>query len=207
MPGRIMKYIAVQFGNPHGFGGQISTFIMNCLNMRQYHAVERLLLIEPGNKILDIGFGNGYLIRYLNRNYPSTQLYGIDISEDMLRTALQKSHEAISNGNMHLTIADVVSLPFEDERFERIYTVNTHYFWSDIDKGLQEIRRVMKPDALFLIVGHYKKYLDRLPIAKYNFKKYEIEEIEVLLQKNGLVLERNICVEKYKSYCLTIRKK
>ena len=192
MPGRIMKYIAVQFGNPHGFGGQISTFIMNCLNMRQYHAVERLLLIEPGNKILDIGFGNGYLIRYLNRNYPSTQLYGIDISEDMLRTALQKSHEAISNGNMHLTIADVVSLPFEDESFERIYTVN---------------RRVMKPDALFLIVGHYKKYLDRLPIAKYNFKKYEIEEIEVLLQKNGLVLERNICVEKYKSYCLTIRKK
>ena len=108
---------------------------------------------------------------------------------------------------MHLTIADVVSLPFEDESFERIYTVNTHYFWSDIDKGLQEIRRVMKPDALFLIVGHYKKYLDRLPIAKYNFKKYEIEEIEVLLQKNGLVLERNICVEKYKSYCLTIRKK
>ena len=57
---------------------------------------------------------------------------------------------------MHLTIADVVSLPFEDESFERIYTVNTHYFWSDIDKGLQEITRVMKPDALFLIVGTTK---------------------------------------------------
>lgn len=201
-----MKYVAVQFGNPHGYAGLTATFIMNCLNKRLYHMVEKKLSIKPEERVLDIGFGNGYVLQMINRKHPSTPLYGIDISEDMLQAATQRNIQAVTEGKIKLSVGNVMELPFKNQAFDKVYTVNTLYFWPDPDKGLQEIRRIMKPDALFLLVGNYKEWLDKLPITKHNFKKYDIKEIETLIERNELLLVESICIEKKKSYCLIIKR-
>jgi len=86
----IYKYIAQQFGNPTGFGGKISTFIMNCLNRKQYKTVVENIDIQETDTVLDIGFGNGYLLRKLSNKNPQ-KICGIEISADMLNSTIRKN--------------------------------------------------------------------------------------------------------------------
>lgn len=203
---KTLKYIAVQFGNPHGFTGRTATFFMNILNRKLYHTIEKNLRLRSADKTLDIGFGNGRLITLLNKKHPSSLIYGIDISEDMLKAAQKQNKQGITANKVFLSCANVMQLPFERAFFDNVYTVNTFYFWNNPDKGLQEIYRIMKPDATFLMVGYTKKWLNKLPITKYNFKKYDMREIEILLNRNRFSLTENLCIEKNKSYCLVIKK-
>ena len=84
----LTRYIANQFGNPKGIGGRISTYIMNRLNQKMYKTV--LSEIKDNKKVLDIGFGNGYLIKKLVPKTDAT-IYGIDISEDMVKLATKRN--------------------------------------------------------------------------------------------------------------------
>ena len=79
----IAKYVAEQFGKPTGIGGTISTFIMNRMNQIQYKSVISNLNCSKKDRVLDIGFGNGYLINLLSKKNEGV-FYGIEISDDML---------------------------------------------------------------------------------------------------------------------------
>ena len=201
----IFKYIARQFGNPAGFGGKISTFIMNCLNRKQYNAVAENINIRETDTILDIGFGNGFLIRRLS-NKVFQKMYGIEISPDMLNTAMRKSQKKIEQGKMELMLANVQNLPFENASIDKAYTVNTVYFWQDINKGFSEIKRTLKPNGLFLNVMYSKEWLDKLPPTQYGFSKYTIEQIEKITIENGLKIERIFEIQRKKSFCIIARK-
>ena len=202
----IYKYIARQFGNPTGCGGKVSTFFMNCINKNLYAAVIEHLDIRETDTILEIGFGNGYLIRKLSdKNYQ--KLYGIDISPDMLTIATRKNREKIKQGKIELKLANVQDLPIENSSIEKVYTINTVYFWQDIQQGFSEIRRVLKPGGIFLNAIYLKEDLDKSFITKYGFTKFTVEQIEKATKESGLQLERIIEIERGKSICVISRKK
>jgi len=201
----IYKYIARQFGNPTGFGGKISTFFMNCLNRKQYNAIVENIDIQETDTILDIGFGNGYLLRKLSKKNPQ-KMYGIEISTDMLNTAKRKNRKKVEQGKIQLLLADVQNLPFEDVSIDKAYAVNTIYFWQDIDEGFSEIKRILKPDGVFLNVLYIKKWLDKLPITQYGFTKYTIEQIENATVKSGLKVEQIVEIQREKSICIIAKK-
>ena len=201
----ILKYIARQFGNPTGFGGKISTLIMNCLNQKLYKTVAENIDIQETDTVLDIGFGNGYLLKKLSNKNPE-KICGIEISADMLNTATGKNRKKVEQGKIQLLLADVQNLPFEDVSIDKAYTVNTIYFWQDIDKGFSEIKRVLKPDGVFLNVLYLKKWLDKLPVTQYGFSKYTIEQIEKATEKNGFKIEQIIEIQHNKSICIIAKK-
>ncbi len=201
----ILKYIARQFGNPTGFGGKISTFVMNCLNKKLYNAVVENLDIQKTDKILDIGFGNGYLVQRLSSENLE-KMYGIEISPDMLKVTTEKTRKYVRKRKVELFLADVQNLPFDNEFIDKIYTVNTVYFWQDIHKGLAEIKRVLKPNGVFLNVIYTKEWLDKLPITKYGFSKYSIEQIEKITTESGLKIERIFEIQARKSICVIAKK-
>jgi len=200
----ILQYIARQFGNPTGFGGKISTLMMNCLNRKLYETVVKNIDIQATETVLDIGFGNGYLIRRLSNENPQ-RLYGIDISQDMLNTATRKNRKKIEQGKMHLLLADVQNMPFEDDSIDKAYTVNTVYFWQDIHKGFSEIKRILKPDGLFLHVLYLKEWLDKLPISQYGFSKYTVEQIEKAMVESGLQVECILEIHPKKSIGMIVK--
>jgi ubiquinone/menaquinone biosynthesis C-methylase UbiE len=202
---QILKYISRQFGNPTGFGGKISTFSMNCLNRKQYNAVVENIDIQQTDTILDIGFGNGYLMRKLSKKNPQ-KICGIDISADMLNTATRKNQKKVEQEKIQLFLADVQNLPFVDAYIDKAYTVNTVYFWQDIDKGFSEIKRVLKPNGTFLNVLYLKKWLDKLSITQFGFTKYTIEQIEKATAENGLKIESMLEIQQGKSICVIAKK-
>ena len=77
MINKFIKYIGKNFGNPQGIAGIIMTKIMNIMNQKLYNSVLRHMNLEPNNIILDIGFGNGYLINKLFKNNIPIKIYCI----------------------------------------------------------------------------------------------------------------------------------
>lgn len=197
----ITKYIAGQFGKPTGVGGIISTFIMNRINQVQYKSVMDNLDFSKQDKILDIGFGNGYLIKHLAKKNDG-YFYGIEISDDMLKNGCKRNSELIEEGKVCLTKGDVVDIPFETSFFDKVYTVNTIYFWEDIDKSLSEIKRVLKPNGIFINVIYSKEWLDNIKYTKYGFSKYTPKELEEVTVRNGLNVIKITETKKDISYCI-----
>ena len=62
---KFTEYIGSQFGNPRGLIGRICCVIMNVINKAMYKKTVALIDAGPDDKVLDIGYGNGYLLKYL----------------------------------------------------------------------------------------------------------------------------------------------
>ena len=197
----LTKYIARQFGKPTGFGGILSTFIMNRLNSRQYNAVLDNIDVQTSDIILDIGFGNGYLLKKLLKKNPK-KMYGIEISQDMLTKVNRRNTSALSVEKLNLQLADIKDLPHEDSLFDKIYTVNTLYFWKNPDNSFSEIKRTLKPAGIFLNVIYTKEWLNKFPYTQYSFSKYSIEQITTMTEKSGLKVIQIIEIQPKVSFCI-----
>ena len=181
---KFTEYIGSQFGNPRGLIGKICCVIMNVINRAMYKKTVDLIDAGPDDKVMDIGYGNGYLLKYLYKKTRS-DLYGIDISADMLKQAAKRNKEAAKQGKLHLQLGDCCALPYDDETFKAVSSINTIYFWSDTVKGLTEICRVLKPGESFFNVVYTKEFLDALAYTKKGFKKFAPEQLAKLGKQAG----------------------
>ena len=181
---KFSDYWASQCGNPRGTVGKIITWAMNRTNNIMYHGIIENMKPSEGMKILDIGFGNGYLEKLIY-GQAKCSIYGIDISEDMVKLASENNKKGIENGDIHLSIGDCCNLTFEDNSFDIVTTMNTIYFWNDTMQGLQEIYRVLKDGGVFYNAVLTKESLDKVFYTKNGFKKFEKNEYVEMGQQVG----------------------
>jgi ubiquinone/menaquinone biosynthesis C-methylase UbiE len=199
-----MDYIGKQFHNPHGLGGRFTTLIMNMQNRGQYDAAEVALSPDDSDKVLDIGYGNGYLLRRLAGAYPCA-FWGVDPSADMLRAASKRNRKYIKLGKMTLLPGNAEQTGLPGDFFDKAYTVNTVYFWRSLDAGLREIWRILKPGGIFVNAVYSKEALDRLPVTRHGYRKYAIKEFERAGNANGFSVEIRE-IKPHLAYCVIYKK-
>ena len=200
---KFIKYVGNNFRKPNGIGGKITTKLMNLMNQKQYKAVSENINLENNDILLDIGFGNGYLINKLFKMNNKIKIYGIDISNDMVNIVSQKYKQYIDNNCLKLLLENINDeTTFENDMFSKIYTVNTIYFWNDLKKCFSEIKRILKPNGLFINAIYTKEYLDKTEFSKYGFIKYSKEDMLKLTEENGMKIKNIIEIRKNKSYCI-----
>jgi ubiquinone/menaquinone biosynthesis C-methylase UbiE len=203
----IIRYVSENFGNPNGIGGKIFTKIMNIMAQKQYNAVLENIQLKSNDIILEIGFGNGYLLKKLFKKNTSVNIYGIDISDDMLKAATRLNRNYIKNGKIKLFVGNINKTLFGENTFDTIYTLNTMYFWDELDKCYSEIKRILKTNGVFINVFHTKEFLDKIVFTKYGFYKYTIEEIKKITEDNGMEIIKTIEIIKDKTYCVISKNK
>lgn len=103
--GKILEYFGSQCGNPGGIIGNIMTWGMNRANKEMYRGIVNAVRLDSGKEILDVGYGNGYLIEQLY-DKAKCKIYGIDISNDMLEQASKKNKQGINKGMIQLSVGD-----------------------------------------------------------------------------------------------------
>lgn len=172
---KLGDYLASQCVNPRGVIGKIMTLAMNRANNVMYKGIVAKMKPQGSEKVLDIGFGNGYLEKLIYRQ-AQCQIEGIDISEDMVIAAAKNNKEAVSKGKVHFAVGDCCNLVFDDASFDVVVTMNTIYFWEDTIKGLKEIYRVLKDDGVFYNAVLTKESLDKVFYTKNGFNKFDAEE-------------------------------
>lgn len=173
---KFSKYISSQFKNPRGIGGVIISIIQNVINKTMYKRAVSLINLQSNENILDIGYGNGHLLEMIYRKNP-VNMYGIDISSDAKDMATKKNKKADSVGQLHLKVGDCCDLPYEDDMFAAVTSINTVYFWTDTVKGLSEIRRTLKKGKSFYNIVYTKEYLNTIKYTQIGYKKFEPEEL------------------------------
>jgi len=182
----LQNYISSQFKSPKGLGGMIVTLIQNVANQKLYRTAVSEVNMREGEKLLDIGYGNGYLLKQLYKKQP-VDMYGIDISEDAMEMATKKNKRAVLNNQLHLCVGDCCELTYDADTFDTVTSINTIYFWSDTLKGLSEIKRVLKSGKSFYNVVISKEHLDKISFTQIGYKKFEREELAALGEKAGFV--------------------
>jgi arsenite methyltransferase len=68
MLNNFIRFVGNNFGNPCGITGRLFTRLMNIMNQKQYRVVLDNIDLEHNDILLDIGFGNGYLIKGTSKN-------------------------------------------------------------------------------------------------------------------------------------------
>ena len=103
---------------------------------------------QPGETILEIGFGTGHAILDLAGSVgASGKVYGIDISPGMHDLALDRVKEAGFSGWVELKCGDAADLPFEADTFDAVFICFTLELFDtpEIPTVLEECRRVLRP--------------------------------------------------------------
>lgn len=177
-----LKILAQNLANPQGEKGVEIGEMMNATNIGMTQESIKTLLIEDAEYILEIGHGNaGHLKSILNKAKDLTYT-GIDISETMRKEAQNLNIEFKDQADFILY--EGRKLPFEDEVFDKIFTVNTVYFWENPVEFLNEIYRVLKNTGTFVLTFAQRDFMEKLPFTKFNFKLYNNDEMEELISES-----------------------
>jgi ubiquinone/menaquinone biosynthesis C-methylase UbiE len=183
---KLGEYLSNQCGNPHGWIGRIMIWAMNRANKAMYRGIVDELEIRDNLKILDVGFGNGYLATRIMKK-GKCYLEGIDISEDMVKKATANNRKYVEAGNMKFKLGDCCSMDYQDGSFDVVTTMNTIYFWEDTRKGMSEIYRVLKSGGVFYNAVLTKENLDSIFYTQSGFKKFTKEEYAEIGRDAGFV--------------------
>ena len=111
------------------------------------------LKADGTDQILDIGCGGGAALKRLSALVPDGRFTGIDYSPVSVSLAKETNAEEIRRGITQILEASVEKLPFADESFDKVITVESFYFWRDPAENLKEVFRVLKTNGAFLLIA------------------------------------------------------
>lgn len=75
---------------------------------------------------------------------------------------------------MDVSQGSVEKLPFTDDSFDKITTVESFYFWPDPPENLKEVSRILKKGGTFLLIAEIYERPDLSPATRENIKHYNL---------------------------------
>lgn len=113
-------------------------------------------------RILDIGCAKGFMLFDFKRHFPKIDLWGIDISEYAISNAIPDIRK-------NLSVGTATNLPYEDNFFDLVISINTIHNLdkSDCAKALQEIDRVTRQHA-FITVDAFRSEEEKERMYMWN---------------------------------------
>jgi ubiquinone/menaquinone biosynthesis C-methylase UbiE len=183
IPSRVLSR---QARKPAGLIGRyVMTKIFNNVNAGLNTFVKESLDLQNEDKVLEIGFGPGKLINEMASITVKGVVEGIDYSQAMLKQASKVNRQYIATGKVKLHQGDCSSLPFDNESFDKLCSINTLYFWKEPKKYFREMFRVLKPGGSIAIGFRDDKQMSKLNLSKDIFTTYSQNEVISLLRNSG----------------------
>jgi malonyl-CoA O-methyltransferase len=138
----------------------------------------RVLLKFFGNltdkRVLDVGCGKGRFARVLQEQNPGAEIWGLDISEEMLRFV---------PAGIHTVAGSMTELPFAASAFDFVYATESLEHAVEIERAVQEMCRVLKPGGKLLIVDKNAEHWGKLKTPDWE-RWFQRDELERLLARD-----------------------
>jgi ubiquinone/menaquinone biosynthesis C-methylase UbiE len=131
------------------------------------------LSAQPGEKVLEIGFGTGHcLVLLANAVGPTGRVIGVDISDGMLAIAQERLQQEELDGRVELHLGDAAKLDFlEAGSLDGIFMSFTLELFDnpEIPRVLQECHRILKPGGRLAIVSMTKTNPPGMAVRMYEW--------------------------------------
>ena len=114
--------------------------------------VDAVVAAAPG-RVLEVGCGWGELAEWIARETGAVAV-AIDLSPRMVELAVERGIDA--------SVADVQALPFADGEFDLVVAAWMLYHVPDLQRGLSEIARVLRPGGTFVAATNSRLHLHEL---------------------------------------------
>lgn len=166
-----------QEGNPAKPQGEAGAQMLTRMNDSHAAVTEwglSHLSIAPDAAVLDIGCGGGATLRRLAARAPRGHITGLDYSEVSVACSAAFNTDAIAAGRMEVVQGSVERLPFADESFDIITTVESFYFWPQPQENLREVHRVLKRGGTFLLIADIHEDGTLSPETRDNIERYHL---------------------------------
>jgi cyclopropane fatty-acyl-phospholipid synthase-like methyltransferase len=193
--------IAAQFKKPSGPFGIFSSNIMIKGNKGKYEKLIEDLDLQPGDKLLEIGYGPGVGINTIAKRCISCIIHGIDFSKLMYRRASKYNKQYIDNNTMVLQYGDFLKTPVVSNEYDKIFCLNVVYFWNELHEPFKKVLSLLKPAGAFYIYMANKDALKKAPDSVFN--KYSIDQVVEELKSVGF---RNVEHYSEKGYYIKAKK-
>jgi ubiquinone/menaquinone biosynthesis C-methylase UbiE len=158
--------------------------LLGFIQRMRFKLVIRLLPKHRMSRLLEIGYGSGVFLPELACH--CKELYGFDIYPYQKRvTELLSGYNVSAN----LFSGNPTPLPFKERCFDCIVAVSTLEFIEDLDTVCTEIKRILKPNGLFIIVTPGYSFLTDLGLwiltgekAKDSYANRRLSLIRILVR-------------------------
>lgn len=182
----LKRFMAAQLRKPAGwFGSLVMAKFFDVGNRRLVDIAVEMLDPQPGDAVLDIGFGGGYSLVKMAGRVTRGLIAGVDFSPAMVARARRRIRRQRLESRVKIQLGDAARLPFREACFDRIVTVNTIYFWPDAAAVLREICRVTKPGGRLAIGMRSRACLATWSFTRYGFTLYDPEEVAAAMAAAG----------------------
>ena len=149
----------------------------------KYHVVNSIPDLPSEARILDLCTGTGDIVKLLRQRFSDAHITGADFSPEMLKIARRK-HRGIN-----FVQADCLKLPFENESFDLITMSFGLRNTTDYNRAMAEIKRVLKPNGIFvhLDFGKEAKLVDEIfhKVVKFIAEVQEEDSYVYLLESKN----------------------
>ena len=133
---------------PAGRLGRLGGLLRRALNGDQQREVLELLGSVPGD-VVEIGPGPGVLLSLLAERPGVTSATGVEPSAEMRKLAARSVR-----GRAALRAGDAGATGLPDASADLVVSVNTVAIWPDLDRGVAELRRVLRPGGRLVLSWH-----------------------------------------------------
>jgi len=113
--------------------------------------------LKPRERVLDLGCGAGWATRILARAVERGpgMAVGLDISDEMIARAREAS---IDVENILFAAAAADEIPWREEYFNKVLSIESFYYYPDQESALREIFRVLVPGGkVFILINLYRE--------------------------------------------------
>lgn len=146
-----------QCQKPTGWLGRFVLWNMNSRHSKVTDWGLSHISIRKQDTILDAGCGGGRTVGKLAAVAAEGKVYGLDYSEASVAVATRTNRHWIDIGRVEIGEGSVSHLPFADDMFDLVTAVETHFWWPDLPADMREVRRVLKPGGMLIIIAEIYK--------------------------------------------------
>lgn len=136
------------------------------LNIDRWWRKKAVAMMQPAAHVLDVAIGTADLAIAMLQAGKAEQVTGIDLSAEMMKVGEQKCKQLGLEAGFLLENAQ--QMPFDDNSFDAVTCAFGCRNFSDLDAGLREMYRVLKPGGQVTIL-EFSYPSNRLVRALYDF--------------------------------------
>lgn len=203
----LAKLLVQQLSNPSGVIAKLAGPLWNKRNAALNDLALASLALNPADRVLEVGFGGGYLLGRMSAVVTQGFLAGVDISPALVNLCQNRYRPLVQEGKLDLKCGRAELLPYPSEHFGKVCSVNSIFYWQDVRRALAEFERVLIQGGALVICFTCKASLQKRSFARY-IGLYEVDEIQAMLATCGFTeIQTRFSSDKHREFvCITSRK-